>query len=88
MENIKFKNVRIKNRMCYYFDDIIKLEDFDFDKMLIDKKPHQYNISHKTFIGPKPLHIRFDKINEFIRIYDRNRYLILFRPVKIWCYLQ
>ena len=41
MENIKFKNVRIKNRMCYYFDDIIKLEDFDFDKMLIDKKPHQ-----------------------------------------------
>ena len=45
MENIKFKNVRIKSRMCYYFDDIIKLEDFDFDKMLIDEKPHQYNIS-------------------------------------------
>ena len=41
MENIKSKNVRIRNRMCYYFDDIIKLEDFDFDKMLIDKKPHQ-----------------------------------------------
>ena len=45
MENIKFKNVRIKSRMCCYFDDIIKLEDFDFDKRLIDEKPHQYNIS-------------------------------------------
>ena len=28
MENNKFKTVCIKNRMCYYFDDIIKLEDF------------------------------------------------------------
>ena len=25
----EFKKVHIKNRMCYYFDDIIKLEDFD-----------------------------------------------------------
>ena len=27
MENNEFKKFRIKNRMCYYFDDIIKLED-------------------------------------------------------------
>ena len=25
---------------CYYFDDIIKLEDFDFDNILIDEKSH------------------------------------------------
>ena len=37
MENIDFKNVRIKSRMWYYFDDIIKFEDFDLDKMLIDE---------------------------------------------------
>ena len=24
--------------MCYYFDDIIKLEDFDIDKILIAEK--------------------------------------------------
>ena len=24
--------------MCYYFDDIIKLEDFDIDDILIDEK--------------------------------------------------
>ena len=23
--------------MCYYFDDIIKIEDFDFDNISIDK---------------------------------------------------
>ena len=31
MENNEFKEVRIKNRMYYYSDDIIKLEDFGFD---------------------------------------------------------
>ena len=33
-----------------------------------------YNISYKTLIDQKPLHIRFDKINRFIRIYDGTRY--------------
>ena len=36
-----------------------------------------YNISYKTLIGPKPLRIRFDKIDGFIRIYDRTKYLRL-----------
>ena len=33
-------------------------------------------------IGLKCLSIRFDKIDGFIRIYDGNRYLILFGPEK------
>ena len=41
-----------------------------------------YNISHKTFIGAKPLSIRFDKVNEFIRVYDGTRYLVLFGSEK------
>ena len=32
---MNFKKVRIKNRTCYYFDDIIELEDFDFNDILI-----------------------------------------------------
>ena len=24
--------------MCYYFDDIIQIEDFNFDKILLDEK--------------------------------------------------
>ena len=38
MENNEFKTARIKNRTCYSFDDMIKLEDFDIDNILIDKK--------------------------------------------------
>ena len=38
MENNEFKNVYIKNRTCYYFVDIIKLEDYDLDNILINKK--------------------------------------------------
>ena len=42
MENDKFKKVCIKNCTCYYFDNIIKLEDFDIDNILIDKKLRKY----------------------------------------------
>ena len=74
--------VCIKNWTCYYFDDIIKLEDFDIDNILIDKKSYEdiliYDISYKTLVDPKPLHIRFDQIDGIIRIYDRIRYLTLF----------
>ena len=36
----KFKNNDIKNRTCHYFDDIIKIDDFDqdFDNIFIDEK--------------------------------------------------
>ena len=34
MENNKFQKVGIKNRMCYYFNGIIKIEDFDFNVLL------------------------------------------------------
>ena len=65
MENNKFKNVRIKNRTCYYFDDIIKREDFNLDNILIDEKSHEniliYDISYQTLTGPKHLHIRFSQ---------------------------
>ena len=78
MEKNEFKKVRIKNSTCYYFYDIIKLEDFDLDNILIDKKSHKniliYNIS---YFNPKPLRIRFDKTYGFIRIDGKTRYLVL-----------
>ena len=64
--------------MCYYSDDIIKFEDFDFDNILIDKKSLEniliYDVSYKTLIETNPLHIGFDKIDGIIRIYNGNRY--------------
>ena len=44
--------------MCYFFDDIIKLEDFNYDNILIDERSHEntliYDIYYKTLIGSKP----------------------------------
>ena len=87
MENNESKKVRIKTPMLYYyFDDIIKLEDFDLDNILIDEKSQVnilvYNISYKTSIDSKRFHIRFSKIDGFIRIYGGTRYLTLFGSEK------
>ena len=69
-------------------DDITKIEDFDLDNVLIDEKSYEYksvyNISYKSLIDSKPLRIRFDYINGFIRIYDRTRYLALFGGEKYY----
>ena len=36
--NKRLKEIDIKNRTCYYFNDIIQIEDFDLDNILIDEK--------------------------------------------------
>ena len=60
----------------------IKIEDFDLDNILRDEKWYKnilvYSILCKTLIGAEPLRIRFDKVDEFIRIYDGTRYLVSF----------
>ena len=82
MENNEIKKVCVKNRMCYYFDDIIRFEDFDFDNILIDEKLCKNilinDISYKTLIDARPLHIRFEKAGGFIRVDDGTGLLVLF----------
>ena len=41
-----------------------------------------YDISNETLIGAKPLHIAFDKVDEFIETYDETRYVVVFGPEK------
>ena len=69
----EFKKVGIKSRTCYYFDDIIKIEDLVFDSILLDKKSNEniliYDDLYKTLIGAKLLRIIFDKVDGFIRDY-------------------
>ena len=84
--NNELKEIDLKKRICHYFDDIIKIEDFDFCNILINEKAHENifvsDMSCKTLIGAEHLSIGFNKINQFIRVYDGNRYLILFRHEK------
>ena len=58
MENNEFKNFRIKSRTCYYFDDIIKLEDFDLDNILIGKKSHEKILIYEILCRPQFIQIR------------------------------
>ena len=55
--------------MCYYFNDIIKIEDFNVDNILIVEKTYEnilvYNISYKN-----------------IRVCNGTRYLVLFGSEK------
>ena len=78
----KLKEVNIKNCTCYYFDDIIGVldrdSDFDFNDILLDEKLYKekdenvliHDISHKTSTNAKPLPIRFNKINGFIKTHN------------------
>ena len=56
--------------MCYCFDDKISDTKINFSNTLFDKKLCEkvsvYNILFKTPAGPKPLRIKFDKIDGFI----------------------
>ena len=57
MEGNKLKKVFTKNRTCYCFDDIIKIEDLDFDNILLDEKSYENilisDVLYKNFIGAK-----------------------------------
>ena len=86
--NDELIEIDVKNRTCYYFDDIIKIEDFNLNDILIVEKSYEnilvYNISYKNLIA-KPLWIRFNKIDGFIRVY----YIFSITwNWKIWFHLQ
>ena len=54
-----------------------KVEEIDIDKILLDKKLYKKilfdGVLCKTFMGAKPLRIRFEKIDLFIKIYGGTR---------------
>ena len=84
--NDELKETEIENCTCYYFDDIMRVRGFDFDNISLYEKSYEnsyeniliYDISYKSFMGAKPLCIRFDKVDRFIETFDGTRYLALF----------
>ena len=49
--NNELKEIDIKNRGGYYFNYIVKIEDFDFNNILLDKKSYEniliYDMAYK-----------------------------------------
>ena len=56
-KNSELEKVAITDRTCYYFDDIIKIEHFDFN-VLLDEELYEniliYDVLYKTLIAAKP----------------------------------
>ena len=74
---MNFKKFTLQIAQRYYFDDIIKLDVFDLNVFLDEKSLENilvYEIWYKTFIDSKPLRIRFDEIDRFIKMYDETRF--------------
>ena len=82
MEKNELRENDIKNHACYHFDDVMRVIDINSRDILLDGKRYENNlildISYKTFMGSIPLHIRFDEIDGFIKVYDGIRYLVSF----------
>ena len=71
--NNESKESDITVRTCYHFDQIININDFDRDNILLKKKSNE-NVWHYL----KTLLITFDKVDWYIRKYERTKYLALF----------
>ena len=50
MENSELKKIDIKNGTCYYFNDIIKIQDFDFNNILLDEKSSENILIYDVFL--------------------------------------
>ena len=83
------KQINIKNRTYYFYNDIIDIETFDSNMLKLDKKSYKdldiYNIGYVTIkkIGSgydinsvNPLYLRIDNANRFIEEVNEDKYLV------------
>ena len=82
------KQINIKNRTYYFFDDMINIKDFDSSQLTIDKKSYKnngiYYIGHITIksisdyennISVNPLYLIIGEVDGYIEENNGNKYL-------------
>ena len=85
----EIKQIDIKNRTYYFYNDIIDLKDFDARLLKIDKKSYKnigiYNIEYitikkidncKNIHSVSPLYLLIDHANGYIEENGVNKYLV------------
>ena len=83
------KQIDIKNRTYYFYNDMIDIKTFDSDLLKIDKKSYKdigiYNIGYitikkiddyKDIYSVNPLYLTITHANGYIEEKDVNKYLI------------
>ena len=86
----KTKQINIKNRTYYFYDDQIDLKDFDASLLKVDKKDYNeidiYYIGYVTFKeiancnninSVNPLYLMIDKMIGHFEEKNGNKYLVL-----------
>ena len=90
------KQINIKNRTYYFYNDIIDLKNFDARLLKIDKKSYKnigiYNIGYNTIkkiddceniYSVNPLYLRVDHAKGYIEEKGVNKYFFLTLQMKI-----
>ena len=85
--NNKVKDIKIKNRSYYFFNDIIAVENFYPNNIKIDEKSYKniliYNIRYVTIkeyvktYSVNPLYLIFRYVNGYFEEINGNKYLKL-----------
>ena len=85
--NNKFKDIDIKNRTYWFFNDIINIEDFDLNNRKMDENSCEgiyfYYAGYggnKEYIKKyslNPLYLFFRKVNEYFEKINKSNYLTL-----------
>ena len=83
----KVKDINIKNRTYYFFNDIIDIENFDLNNIKIDEKSDKniliYYIGYVTIkkyvktYRVNPLYLIFRYVNGYFEEINGNKYLML-----------
>ena len=85
----KVKDIRIKNHICYFFDDIINIKKFDLNNIKKDEKSYNiiliYYIGYVTIKDSKylrihsvhPLYLIINKVNGYFEEINKSKYLTL-----------
>ena len=87
---VKIRQINIKNRTYYFYNDQINLKDFDASMLKIDKKNYKeidvYYIGYVTFKeiancnninSVNPLYLMIDKMIGHFEEKSENKYLVL-----------
>ena len=85
----KVKDIDIKNRIYYSFNDIINVKNFEPNNLKIYEKSYKniliYYVGYVTIKDLKylknssvnPLYLIFSKVNEYFEEIDKNKYFTL-----------
>ena len=85
----KVKDVDIKNRTYYFFNDMINIKSFDLNNIKLDEESYKnILIQYIGYVKMKdwkyikiysvnPLYLLFNKLNEYFEEINENKYLTL-----------